>query len=133
MYTASVETGFRAVHSVRMPDGTLETPHVHDWHVRAHFAGPVLDAHDMVVDFCAALSALESAAAELAGRDLNALSQFAGHSPTAERVARLIFDRLQSLGWSRLRRVEVCEAPGCVAAYEPCGASAFFDDESAEA
>jgi 6-pyruvoyl-tetrahydropterin synthase len=118
VYTASVESRFSATHSVRLPDGSFEAPHAHDWQVRAVFARPGLNADEMVVDFCEAQEALAKAIDPLRGQDLNRIEAFAGRIPTAEVVARFIYDELWRAGLGWLRRVEVTEAPGCVAGYE---------------
>lgn len=118
MYTVSVETTFCAVHRVRLPDGTLEPLHGHDWRVRAFFAKPSLDDAGMVVDFEAARSALDGVTRELHHADLNTQALPAGLNPTAEVVARFVFEALAGLGLPGLFRVEVTEAPGCIGAYE---------------
>lgn len=118
MYTAIVEDSFEAYHAVRIPDGTLEAPHSHHWLVRAEFESATLDEQDMVVDFCDAQAALQRALSTFAGKDLNRLGVFGGRTPTAEVVARVIFDALRAAGFSTLRRVLVTEAPGCHAGYE---------------
>lgn len=119
MYSVVVEAGFTARHWVFMPDGSPEPRHSHDWLVRAHFARATLDDHGMVIDFLEARGALEEEARSLEDTDLNALPGEIGRTPTAEVVARHFFDRLAARGLAALRRVEVTEAPGCVAAYEP--------------
>lgn len=118
MYTAIVETTFTANHRVQLPDGSLEPVHAHDWIVRAHFRSRKLDDKDMVIDFCTAQDALAMVTSGLAGQNLNELDDFRGRMPTAEVVARYFFDRLASRGLKTLYRVEVTEAPGCVAAYQ---------------
>lgn len=117
MYTVSVETFFSATHRVRFPDGSLEPLHGHDWRVRALFGSESLDDHGMVVDFCEARRALEQVVADFQHADLNELEAFGGFCPTAEVVARVVFDRMVSRGQASLQRVEVTEAPGCVATY----------------
>jgi len=121
MYSVSVEARFSAVHQVRLGDGTLEPPHEHDWLVRACFSRSELDEVGMVVDFSKARSALQSVLARLDHADLNSHEGLAGKNPTAEVVARYIFDRMAEPGLSVPRRIEVTEAPGCVAAYGPAG------------
>lgn len=120
MYNIRVETTFSALHRVHLPDGSLEPIHGHDWVVRAIFGADQLDRHGMVVDFLEARSALEAAVAPLHHGDLNDYPAFAEKSPTAENVARTVFDHIYGQGFSRLLlRVEVIEAPGCLATYEP--------------
>ncbi|MGB2986249.1 MAG: 6-carboxytetrahydropterin synthase, partial [Phycisphaerae bacterium] len=114
MYAVTVEAGFSAVHRVRLRDGTLEPQHGHDWHVRARFARAELDDAGMVIDFGNARSALQSIVAQLHHTNLNHHEDLADSNPTAEVVARYIFERLAKMGLSTVSRVEVTEAPGCV-------------------
>ena len=118
-FSATIETTFSAIHRVKLPDGSLEPVHGHDWVVRATFTSPRLDASGMVVDFESVKSALESIAAELHHRNLNEHAAFEGLPTTAENVARHFFSALSHTGLGDLRRVDVVEAPGCVASFEP--------------
>ncbi len=119
MYTTVVDAGFSAVHRVPLADGTLEPRHGHDWTVRVHVSRPELDARGMVVDFCQVRSVLEAILTGLHHTDLNEHVAFSGRPPTAEWVARFVFDRLGGEAVSGVSRVEVLEAPGCMAVYEP--------------
>ena len=118
MFTVMVSAAFSATHRVPLPGGDLEPLHGHDWIVRAYFSREALDERGMVVDFCAAESALKTIVAELHHQDLNDHPALAGAVPTAEVVAKCLFDRLGRAGFPELGRVEVTEAPGCVAAYD---------------
>ena len=119
MFTIIVECGFSAIHQLRLPGGTLEPRHGHDWIVRAHFSRATLSDAGMVIDFADAQAALRSVIEPLQYADLNSFEPLSGLNPTAEVVAKFIFDRLTRPGFDSLRRVEVTEAPGCIAAYEP--------------
>ncbi len=121
MYYVYVQTTFCAMHRVRLPDGTLEPLHGHDWGIRACFSREELDALGMVVDFDQARAALEGIAAGWHHRNLNELPAFEGVEPTAERVARIVYEVLRRDGLVTVCRVEVTEAPGCVAAYDVVG------------
>jgi 6-pyruvoyltetrahydropterin/6-carboxytetrahydropterin synthase len=118
MYSIVVEAGFSAVHGVLLHDGTLEPSHSHDWVVRACFTRTALDATGMVMDFDDAREGLQAVVAELQGTDLNKIEPLAGLNPTAEVLAGHIFESLKAHGLVLLRRVEVTEAPGCVAMFE---------------
>ena len=120
MYTAVVTGMFSATHQVAMPDGTLEPLHGHDWSVRAFLSSNELDANGMVVDFCQAQATLDSILGQWHHGNLNQHRAFANVTPTAERVARCVFDRLREPGLLPVRRVEVTEAPGCLAIFETC-------------
>lgn len=118
MFSAIVEQGFTARHSVLMPDGQWEEPHSHDWRVRAHFQRQQLDEFGMVVDFVAASNALNEVLRPLEGANLNTAPELTPRIPTAEIIAHWIFCRLRDAGWSTLSKIELTEAPGCVAVFE---------------
>lgn len=102
-----------------MYDGTLEPIHGHDWMVEAVFRGPELDRIGVLIDFVAAERALADLVAGLHHTSLNEAPLLQGLNPTAEHVARRVFEELQvRLGDAApLASVHVTEAPGCVAAY----------------
>jgi len=118
VFTIVVEAEFSAAHRVRYLDGTVEEPHGHTWRVRAFFSRSHLDDAGMVIDFGVAQTALCSAVNELDNIDLNTHPTLRGENPTAEVVAKHLFDRVFAAGVFTLRRVEVTEAPGCVAIFE---------------
>lgn len=118
MYSITVEATFSAIHSLRLADGRVEPPHGHDWRVRAFFRSAGLDDWGMVVDFDAASARLGEIVQRLHHRDLSTEQPFAGRNPTAEVVARYVFDQLHEVGLRQVWRVEVTEAPGCTAAFE---------------
>jgi len=118
VFTIVVEAEFSAEHRVRYLDGTVEEPHRHNWRARAFFSRPHLDDAGMVVDFSVAQNVLHSAVNELQNTDLNAHPALCGANPTAEVVAKHLFDCISAAGVDALRRVEVTEAPGCVAVFE---------------
>ena len=116
-FTISIEATFSATHRLRFADGSLEPLHGHDWHVRAYFQRAELDEAGMVVDFHRAEETLRAILAPLHHSDLNALPDFAHLNPTAEIVARRVFQKLFDAGLREVSRVDVTEAPGCVASY----------------
>ncbi|MBI4719175.1 MAG: 6-carboxytetrahydropterin synthase [Planctomycetes bacterium] len=119
MFTVTVEAGFCALHRLRLADGAWEPGHGHDWHVRATFSRPGLDDRGMVVDFHDVQQRLREIVGALHHGNLNEHHAFAELSPTAEVVARFVYEQLRAAGLECVRRVEVTEAPGCVAGYEP--------------
>jgi 6-pyruvoyltetrahydropterin/6-carboxytetrahydropterin synthase len=132
-YTVVVAGEFNAMHRVRLPDGSYEPQHGHDWQVRVHFAAESLDDRGMVVDFVEASEALTATLGQLQHQDLNQLPAFQSSDPTAELVARWIFDALTERQLPALSAVAVREAPGCVAIYQVdptarCRTGALIDD-----
>ena len=129
-YEATVQAAFTASHDLPLPTGGREESHKHTWVITAAFrAGRLDETMNVVIDFVVVLEALGEIAASLEGRNLNNLPDFIDGRPSAERVAAMIADRLtDALGdllnppggegpW--LHRVEVTEAPGCVAVFLP--------------
>lgn len=118
MFTVTVEAGFSALHQLRLSGSALEPLHGHDWRVRAHFGRLDLDDRGMVLDFHEARAALQSVVSRLHHCNLNEHEGISGRNPTAEVVARYIWDRLHRTGLGSVARVDVTEAPGCTATYE---------------
>ena len=119
MYEIKIEGGFSATHRLAYADGTLEPLHGHDWKISACLVAETLNADGMVADFTVVQARLEEITARLHHTHLNDHSWFDGLSPTAERVAGMIFDRLardDAFGAS-VHSVEITEAPGCSARY----------------
>lgn len=118
-YELMLEADFSAAHRLRMYDGRFEPLHGHNWHVEAHYEGRRLDRIGVVADFTELQARLRAVLAPLHDRCLNDLPIFARRNPSAENVARHIFDSLAKFAprGVRLTRVRVWEAPGCAAAY----------------
>lgn len=121
MFEVSVSGKFVAAHQLRLPNGTLEPRHYHNWRVTATFAGQSLNNAGLLLDFNEIKPRLDELLAILFDRDLNELPAFAGRPPSAENVALHVARQLGGLlpEGIRLTCVEVEEAPGCVARYRP--------------
>lgn len=130
MYEATIERTFSAAHALRLPDGTLEPLHGHDWHIKVTVASEGLDPMDTVMDFHALEALVEARVGPWRNQNLNAVTPFVGGSdevhglainPSAERVAEqlawAVSGGLPERVW--LKEVAVGEAPGCVARYRP--------------
>jgi len=72
----------------------------------------------MVLDFHEAQHMLRSIVSVLHHANLNEHAAFSGLNPTAENVARWVFDQLLVRRSIDIRTVSVMEAPGCTAIYE---------------
>lgn len=119
VYRVVVCAHFSASHQLRMYDGQLEPMHGHRWRVEALFAGPELDEIDVLIDFIQARQHLDDVLASFHNHHLNDLPCFGKCNPSAENVARQIFESLQDVlpVPGLLKRVTVTEAPDCLASY----------------
>lgn len=119
MFTISVETHFRASHQLILPDGSKESPHNHEWQVRANVSSDMLNNIGIVMNFHKLKELLRNCVAELDNTALEKVSHFRQNNPTAENVAKYIYDKLKSRlpQGVKLQSIIVVEAPGCSAKF----------------
>ena len=122
MYTLKVEGAFEAAHRVAGYPGKCDRLHGHNWVVEALVQGRQLDELGMLVDFKAIKKALQEVLEPFDHRYLNELEPFnGGLNPTAENLARLIFEKLEGHEVfrrdSRLSAVTVFESPKASVTY----------------
>ena len=121
MFEVCVQDRFSARHHLRLPDGSREEPHEHDWRVCITYTGEDLDNNGWLVDFELIQARLRELLKTLRDRDLNQLPAFAERNPTAENVALHLAEQM-ALALPEvpgLHCVEVEEQPGCLARYFP--------------
>ena len=120
-YEVCVQARFSATHALRLPEGTIEPLHGHDWRVAVTLCGRRLDACGLLIDFHALEARLASLCRELHHRHLNDLPDFAQQPPSAEQIARWFATRIDAdlPAGVRVACVEVEETPGCVARFRP--------------
>jgi 6-pyruvoyltetrahydropterin/6-carboxytetrahydropterin synthase len=120
MYTVRIEDGFAAAHFLARYHGKCERLHGHNYKVRVTAAGTELDEGGMLVDFGVLKAAVRKVIAELDHSSLNDHPAFADGSPSAERIARLVHDRVcAEVPSARLTLVEVFETDVNRATYSP--------------
>jgi len=134
MYAIEVEARFSAAHALRLPGGTLEPLHGHDFLVTVRVEADTLDSMETVLDFHALQQWLAEVLAPWQNRTLNDLEPFRTTiNPSAERIAQQIgthlLPRLEQVSQNsprralRLAHVRITEAPGCLAIWSPDPAS----------
>lgn len=118
-FAITVTRVFCAAHAVRFQDGVFEPVHGHNWEVKVTLSAPALDEIGFVADFHHLERELDDVLRPLHNANLNGVMDLSDLNPTAENVAFHIGRRLEGRFRAKLTRVEVTEAPGCVATYEP--------------
>lgn len=116
MFEIKVEAEFEAAHRIAGYPGKCDRLHGHSWRVQVRVVGRELDELGMLVDFKKIKSSLRELLETLDHRFLNELPPFsAGVNPTAENIARHIYDSLRECpvlqGKARLKCIEVWESP----------------------
>ena len=122
MYRITASAGFSAAHHLREYKGKCENQHGHNWRVTATVRGENVGHDGMLLDFGELRRMLREVAAELDHSDVNEHEHFRTHNPTAENIARWIFDRLETMlasGGSKavMDEVSVEETDGSTARY----------------
>lgn len=117
MYEISVEETFDAAHCLPNHEGPCCRLHGHTYRVKARFRFESLQESGMAIDFREAKTALRDVLSELDHQYLNDLPVFGDACPTAENIAKSIFDSIASKHAS-LCSISVWETPtSCVTYY----------------
>lgn len=121
MYELTVRSAFEAAHLIRGYNGKCARLHGHNWEVVAVVRGWELDNLGMLVDFKILKSELKKVLDEFDHRYLNELETFAQENPTAENLARKIFEQLSASeifsGSTKLHAIKICETPNSCVTY----------------
>lgn len=123
MYELTVESEFEAAHFLRNYPGKCARLHGHSWTIVAVVQGRELNELEILIDFKDLKSELNKILDEFDHRYLNELPPFTEKSPTAENLAREIFDRLAAseifTGTTKLSAIRVYESPKSCVTYYP--------------
>ncbi len=113
MFTVSVETHFRASHQLVLQDGSKERVHYHNWSVTADVSSKKLNSSGVVIDFHRLKAAVDNIVAELDNTALHRTDYFRRNNPSAENVAKYIYEKLEPKlpKGIKLRSIRVVEGP----------------------
>lgn len=120
MYEICKEVQFAAAHLIRGHPGKCSRLHGHNWRIRLSVSCEELDEFGIGIDFSDIKEVLHAIIGELDHRNLNDLAAFATLNPTAENIAKLVFEvasRRLTSGTRRVSKVEVWETPTSVVTY----------------
>ena len=120
MYKVESEIEFEASHYLLLAGGQQEETHSHAWRVRASVEADELDESGLVMDFHHLQRLLAEIVAPMSRAGvINEMSEFSNDNPSAERIARYIYEQLavRLTGNVRLAEVLVLEGIGCRAGY----------------
>lgn len=92
MYEVTVEDTFAAAHNLRNYKGKCENLHGHNYKVRVVMAGKELDTTGLVYDFVQLKQVIQGVLRSLDHKYLNELPPFDKLNPSAENLARHIYD-----------------------------------------
>jgi 6-pyruvoyltetrahydropterin/6-carboxytetrahydropterin synthase len=124
MYEVSIDETFAAAHNLRGYKGKCEDLHGHNYKVRVTLAGKELDATGLLYDFVQLKKVLHQVIESLDHKYLNELAPFDVLNPSAENIARYIYDEAaqQLRGTPRgaeIASITVWETDTAAATYRP--------------
>jgi len=119
LYSVSVETDFQALHQLRLADGSKEPLHLHNWRVKVTVSRENLSRMGLVVDFNRLKAAVSEVVEPVGGASLSDIDYFRTNNPSAEAVAKYIYEKLEQKipAGAKLKSVSVVEEPGCTAKF----------------
>ncbi|HMF76796.1 MAG TPA: 6-carboxytetrahydropterin synthase QueD [Bryobacteraceae bacterium] len=120
MFEIFVEHTFAAAHALRNYHGKCENVHGHNYRVQVGLEGPELDENGLLFDFSDLKKRLRVTSEYLDHQFLNELKPFDEVNPTAENIARFIYNDIQrGLLAASLAYVKVWETDTSCAVYRP--------------
>lgn len=116
MFEIAIEDTFDAAHCLRGYEGSCRRLHGHTYRVRAAFRFGSLDETGMALDFRRAKGVLREVLNYMDHQYINELPEFAIQNPTAELIARTVYDKLRDKDVP-VHSVSVWETPNSCATY----------------
>ena len=117
MYELTVEAQFDSAHCLRGYHGVCENLHGHTYRILIAYQGSELDHLGMLVDFKRLKQELNEVVGDLDHQYLNDLPEFSEMNPTAENIAKLVFEEMRKRLGDGIRRSTVWETPTSAASY----------------
>jgi len=97
MFVLKIVTDFSSAHSLRNYSGDCSRLHGHNWDVEVSVCSEVLNDLGIAIDFREIKNQTKSVAKRLDHQYLNEISPFDVLNPTAENIAKYIFDEVELL------------------------------------
>lgn len=121
MFELTIAVNFEAAHCIKNYPGKCNRLHGHNWKVEVNIYGSKLNELGMLVDFVDLKAAVNSIMVNLDHYYLNEIEPFCKINPTAENLAKYIYEKLAETPVLNenvaLRSIRVWESPNSAAAY----------------
>lgn len=117
MYELTIESQFDSAHNLRGYEGQCENLHGHTYKVQVCYRGSELNKLDMLIDFKELKAALSEIISYLDHHYLNDLPEFQAENPTAERIAKFIYEDMKKRLGDGISKATVWETPTSSASY----------------
>ena len=123
MYTLRVEGEFSSSHQLRGYEGKCENLHGHNWRVEMYVRGEKLNNIGLLIDFKLLRKVLNEILKKLDHTFINELKPFDEINPSAENIAKYIFDKAEKSLENELAevyKIAVFETQKSMAVYSKC-------------
>ena len=121
MFELTIHVNFEAAHYINNYPGKCSRLHGHNWKVEVNIYGTHLDELGMLIDFRDLKASVNKIMTKLDHYCLNEIEPFCKINPTAENIAKYIYEQLgetQEFDQNvKLRSVRVWESLNSAAAY----------------
>ncbi|MDU2065642.1 MAG: 6-carboxytetrahydropterin synthase QueD [Sporomusaceae bacterium] len=120
MFELTIQAEFEAAHNLCNYQGKCHRLHGHNWKVEVTVRGFELDELGMVIDFTVLKAEVKTIIDRLDHYYLNELPAFETKNPTAENIAKYIYDELVTpleAKQVQIYEVKVWESPRSAVAY----------------
>jgi 6-pyruvoyltetrahydropterin/6-carboxytetrahydropterin synthase len=95
MYLLSIETNFSAAHQIKGHEGSCKRLHGHNWKVQVEVGSEQLDEIGIAIDFQKLSDLTNRVLKKLDHQYINKLPPFKEMNPTAENLARYIYEQIE--------------------------------------
>jgi len=121
MFELTVKGGFSAAHSLREYEGPCERLHGHNYKLDVVLCGEQLNELGLLIDFKVVKAALAEVLGPLDHQVLNEVEPFDSLNPTAENIARHVYQELSERMPQGVcvKSITAWESDGCGATYLP--------------
>lgn len=126
MFEVTVEHSFSAGHSLREYKGKCENVHGHNYRIQVTVEGEQLNRIGLLVDFVDLKRAVRQVCEVLDHQFINDLEPFTTVNPSAENIAKYLYDEISAVYDSgqfgppvRLAQVKVWETDTSIAVFRP--------------
>jgi 6-pyruvoyltetrahydropterin/6-carboxytetrahydropterin synthase len=124
MFEVWVDEQFAAAHNLRNYKGKCENLHGHNYKVRINLTGPQLDETGLLYDFVHLKQVIQSVIRTLDHTYLNELKPFDVLNPSAENIAKYIYDETskqmhRTANGAEISSITVWESDVTAATYRP--------------
>jgi 6-pyruvoyltetrahydropterin/6-carboxytetrahydropterin synthase len=120
MYEVTIIKSFSAAHLLAQIGGKCEELHGHNFRVEVTLAAPDLNKSGLLIDFRVVKKWLNEILDQMDHKHLNELPCFAGINPSAENIAKYIYDQMKPKAKEsqvRIARIKVWESENAAVAY----------------